>query len=86
MSVIEEKNVKPLNIVGHNEDKVDHKYAVILAGGHGTRLFPLSYDERPKQFVSVNGEDTLIQNTVERFKKIGIKATHIIIITTDDRV
>ena len=84
MSVIEEKNAKQLNIVGQDEDKVDHNYAVILAGGHGTRLFPLSYDERPKQFVSVNGEGTLIQNTVERFKKIGIKATHIIIITTDD--
>ena len=83
MSVIDE-NVKPLNIVGQDEDKVDHRYVAILAGGHGTRLFPLSYDERPKQFVSVNGEGTLIQNTVERFKAVGIKATHIIIITTDD--
>ena len=84
MSAIEQDVAKSLNIVGQNEDKVDHDYVVIIAGGHGTRLFPLSYDSHPKQFVSVNGEDTLIQNTVMRFEKIGIKASHIIIITTDD--
>lgn len=40
--------------------------AVILAGGHGTRLHPLSTKEKPKQFLNLIGEKTLFQQTVER--------------------
>jgi mannose-1-phosphate guanylyltransferase len=41
-------------------------YAVIMAGGRGTRFWPLSRQARPKQFMHVLDDDTLIQNTVVR--------------------
>lgn len=40
--------------------------ALVLAGGQGQRLWPLSRKNRPKQFVSVVSENTLIQSTVDR--------------------
>ena len=41
-------------------------YVVILAGGGGTRLWPLSRPERPKPFLPLVGEETLLQRTVRR--------------------
>lgn len=41
-------------------------YAVILAGGGGTRLWPLSSPERPKPFLPLLGERTLLQLTAVR--------------------
>ena len=41
-------------------------YAVVLAGGGGTRLWPLSRPERPKPFLPLLGDETLIQQTVAR--------------------
>jgi len=41
-------------------------YAVILAGGGGTRLHPLSRPERPKPFLPLLGDRSLLQGTVER--------------------
>ena len=45
--------------------KANH-YGLILAGGRGTRFWPLSRRGRAKQVLSVVGESTLIQTTVER--------------------
>jgi len=39
---------------------------VVLAGGGGTRLWPLSREHYPKQFLSLFGEKTLLQNTLLR--------------------
>lgn len=44
--------------------------ALIMAGGKGTRFWPLSTEEKPKQFLSLIGEDTMIRMTVERIKPI----------------
>jgi mannose-1-phosphate guanylyltransferase len=41
-------------------------YAVVLAGGGGTRLWPLSRPECPKPFLHLLGDETLIQRTVAR--------------------
>jgi mannose-1-phosphate guanylyltransferase len=41
-------------------------YAVILAGGVGTRFWPLSRRERPKQFLPIISEKTMIEETVAR--------------------
>jgi mannose-1-phosphate guanylyltransferase/mannose-6-phosphate isomerase len=40
---------------------------VLMSGGAGTRLWPISRRERPKQFHTLGGERTLIQDTVLRF-------------------
>jgi len=44
--------------------------ALIMAGGKGTRFWPLSTEEKPKQFLNLIGEDTMIQVTVNRIKPI----------------
>ena len=41
-------------------------YVVIMAGGGGTRLWPLSRPERPKPFLPLVSDETLIQRTVRR--------------------
>src|SRR6202007_3008952 len=41
-------------------------YGLILAGGRGTRFWPRSRRARAKQVLNVVGENSLIQNTVER--------------------
>ena len=45
-----------------------HTYAVIMAGGGGTRLWPLSRRETPKQALKLLGEKTLFQTTIERLE------------------
>ena len=41
-------------------------YAVILAGGVGSRFWPLSRELEPKQFLCINGNRSLLQRTIER--------------------
>lgn len=56
-------------------------YAVIMAGGVGSRFWPMSTEQFPKQFHDMLGTgSTLIQNTVSRFEKI-IPAENILIAT-----
>ncbi len=45
-------------------------YALILAGGNGTRLWPYSRIDRPKQFLSLHGERTMLQQTVDRIRPL----------------
>lgn len=44
--------------------------ALIMAGGEGTRFWPLSTAKKPKQFLNLIGEDTMIQMTVNRIRSI----------------
>ena len=41
---------------------------VIMAGGSGSRLWPLSRKLMPKQFLNISGQNTMIQETILRFK------------------
>jgi mannose-1-phosphate guanylyltransferase len=55
-------------------------YAVIMAGGIGSRFWPMSRKETPKQFIQVVQENTLIQNTVARLQGV-IPPERIFIVT-----
>ena len=57
-----------------------HLYAVILAGGSGTRFWPLSRHLYPKQLLRILGPDTLIQQTMRRILG-SVPADHVIIST-----
>ncbi|MFH0933258.1 MAG: mannose-1-phosphate guanylyltransferase/mannose-6-phosphate isomerase [Nitrospirota bacterium] len=56
--------------------------AIILAGGSGTRLWPLSRKNYPKQFLKLNGSKSLLQQTVERL--MGVLLPNDIIIMTNN--
>ena len=55
-------------------------YAVILAGGSGTRFWPMSRAAFPKQFLKIVGDTSLLQQTVARIKST-IKPQNIYIVT-----
>ncbi len=62
----------------------EHAHLVIMAGGIGSRFWPMSTPERPKQFVDVLGTGrTFIQMTVDRFKGL-IPAENIWVITSQN--
>ena len=64
----------------------NNNYAVIMAGGVGSRFWPLSTPERPKQFIDVLGiGKTLIQMTYERLLNI-VPAQNIYILTNEKYV
>ncbi len=48
----------------------EHFYAVIMAGGEGSRLWPLSRQSRPKQMIQLGSERSLFQLAVDRLKEI----------------
>ena len=50
-------------------DVIEHLYPVILCGGSGTRLWPLSRDTYPKQFLSLTSSRSLLQETACRTRK-----------------
>ena len=47
-------------------DELSKIVPVILSGGSGTRLWPMSRDDRPKQFLSLTAERTMFQLTLDR--------------------
>jgi mannose-1-phosphate guanylyltransferase len=55
-------------------------YAVVLAGGLGSRFWPVSRESRPKQFLAINSDRTLIEETIRRISPI-IKKKNIYIAT-----
>ncbi len=57
-----------------------HQYVVILAGGSGTRLWPRSRGNTPKQFLQIIGDKTMLQLTADRALTLA-DWDHIIVIT-----
>lgn len=59
--------------------------ALIMAGGRGTRFWPLSTEEKPKQFLNLIGNETMIQMTINRIKPI-VPMERIFVCTVEDYV
>mgnify|MGYP005850644603 CR=1 FL=1 len=63
---------------------LENYYAVIMAGGGGTRLWPLSRRARPKQMLSLFDERTLFQTAVERLEGI-FPPERILVVTVEEQ-
>ena len=61
-----------------------HAYAVIMAGGGGTRLWPLSRKDKPKQLLPLIGQETLFQSTVLRLKEL-FPPERILVVTIEEQ-
>jgi mannose-1-phosphate guanylyltransferase len=59
----------------------EHLYAVIMAGGIGSRFWPKSRELKPKQYLAMIDDETLIQNTVARLQGL-VDSRKLFIITT----
>jgi mannose-1-phosphate guanylyltransferase len=59
-------------------------HAIIMAGGSGTRFWPKSRRNRPKQLLRLFGDGTMLQQTVERIAPL-VPAERILIITGEDQ-
>ncbi len=63
---------------------MDNRFVIIMAGGVGSRFWPLSRHETPKQFLDILGTgETLIQQTFRRFSSI-CPASNIFVVTNED--
>jgi mannose-1-phosphate guanylyltransferase len=56
------------NIIMKSKNK--HEYILIMAGGAGTRLYPRSTEDLPKQFQKIIGQKTLIEQAYERISRV----------------
>ncbi|MBW8009733.1 MAG: NTP transferase domain-containing protein [Chloroflexi bacterium] len=63
---------------------LNNYYAVIMAGGGGTRLWPLSRKAKPKQALRILGETTLFQNSIDRLEGL-FPPERILIVTTAEQ-
>ena len=59
---------------------MEHTYAVILAGGGGTRLWPKSREKHPKQFLTLGAEHTLLRQAALRVAKM-VDWDHLYVVT-----
>ncbi len=58
-------------------------YAVILAGGSGTRFWPLSRASIPKQFLTIYGKSSLFQQTLQRIQSL-VPVSNILVVTNQE--
>ena len=63
----------------------EHLYALIMAGGGGTRLWPMSRREHPKQMLKLVGDRTMFQLSVDRLLPL-LPADHIYVVTATEQV
>jgi hypothetical protein len=60
------KNLKDIYVSNPTSDSATRILPVILAGGSGTRLWPLSRKHYAKQYLALDGTTTMLQSTVTR--------------------
>jgi mannose-1-phosphate guanylyltransferase len=63
---------------------MNHTYAVIMAGGGGTRLWPISRKKHPKHLLPLLGERSLFQGTLDRLKGF-IPLERVYVVTTAEQ-
>lgn len=63
---------------------MQHTYAVIMAGGSGTRLWPVSRKKHPKHLLPFLGDRTLFQSTLDRLADL-VRPDHILVVTAGDQ-
>lgn len=61
-----------------------NKFATILAGGGGTRFWPLSRQEMPKQLLNISGNDIMLNDTISRYEGI-IPLENTIVVTNQSQ-
>lgn len=65
---------------------MEHRYVVIMAGGVGSRFWPVSRQNLPKQFLDILGTgETLLQKTYKRFENLCPRQ-NIFIVTSDEHI
>jgi mannose-1-phosphate guanylyltransferase len=65
---------------------MDNRYVIIMAGGVGSRFWPLSRREKPKQFLDILGKgETLLQQTYRRFTSICRKENIFIVTSAEHK-
>ncbi len=65
-------------------ERCPHVIPVILCGGSGTRLWPVSDEYHPKQFLNLLGEFSLLQDTARRAIRIsGANPGDVVTVTTE---
>ena len=72
----------PLGHNGPSEHALSDAVAVIIAGGSGTRFWPLSTPRRPKQFLRLFGERTMLQHTFDRLRRL-VPAERVLVLTAE---
>ena len=77
------KNENRLEIMLNNTQQKRYN-AVIMAGGGGTRLWPWSRKEKPKQMLTIVGDRTMFQTTVDRLDSL-ISYENIYVVTTAEQ-
>ena len=79
------RNAKLLfNFYGGNLSSLNPIIPVILSGGSGSRLWPLSRSLRPKQFLPLTGKESLFQLTLGRLRDLNLGTTLAPIIVAND--
>jgi mannose-1-phosphate guanylyltransferase len=64
--------------------KIDHFYAVIMAGGGGTRIWPLSRHDHPKQMLALSGGRSLFQLSIDRLQGL-FPLDRILVVTSEEQ-
>ena len=75
-----QKNDRECSLYRVNGELIMELYEVVMAGGSGTRFWPLSRMERPKQFINVSGKDILLNETIARMDGL-IKRENVYVVT-----
>ena len=63
----------------------ENLYCLILAGGRGTRLWPVSRKSLPKQFLSINGNESLLLGTLKRASRLVAEENILVVLEEKQR-